>query len=274
MTTIFIVQLIITFVVGGSLIAFLSFLAERTSEKIAGIIISLPSTSLITYIFMGWTLSPETVANVVPATIITIVAAQSFVMVFVYVSKIRLANFSSLLLSLVSGLIVWAVIAIPIAIGRFSSLPLSLIGYTCIVTISYYFLTYQNKVAGKGQQIRYTATQKIGRGIFAGCVITTAVFLSKTVNPFWGGVLSSFPATYFSSLVILRRYHHSDMLFKVAKSIPFGSLIYMLFILAVRWTYPAYGIIGGSIIAYLISLLPIALKLAIQSRISKHFFVS
>jgi len=67
MDNLFALQLITSFFVGGSLIALLSFIAERASEKMAGVIISLPATISISYFFIGWVLSPVKVAEIAPA---------------------------------------------------------------------------------------------------------------------------------------------------------------------------------------------------------------
>lgn len=46
MSSIFIIQLIVSFFVGGGLITLLTFLAEKSSSKVSGIILSFPSTAL------------------------------------------------------------------------------------------------------------------------------------------------------------------------------------------------------------------------------------
>ena len=127
--------------------------------------------------------------------------------------------------------------------------------------MGYYFLTKKNNAPEHIAPLTYSLWQKIGRALFAGSIITLAVYLSKTLHPFWGGVLSSFPATYSSTFIILRWYYDPGMLSKVARSIPFGSIIYTLYVLAVHWTYPAFGIIGGTVVAYTLCLIPFFLLL-------------
>ncbi|OGH90785.1 MAG: hypothetical protein A2479_01845, partial [Candidatus Magasanikbacteria bacterium RIFOXYC2_FULL_39_8] len=223
MSKLFIYQLIISFFVGGFVIALLGYIAERANKKIAGSILSLPSTALIAYIFMAWTVSPSAAAQVVPATIAANLAVSLFTIAFVYLSKIKLPRIYSIILSFLGALAIWSSIAIPIAIFKFSHIVASLILYSIGLIMGYYFLTKKNNAPEHIAPLTYSLWQKIGRALFAGSIITLAVYLSKTLHPFWGGVLSSFPATYSSTFIILRWYYDPGMLSKVARSIPFGS---------------------------------------------------
>lgn len=58
----FLIQVVTSFIVGGVFIAILGFIAERSSPKVAGIVLSLPSTMAISFFFIGWTLSPSKIA--------------------------------------------------------------------------------------------------------------------------------------------------------------------------------------------------------------------
>lgn len=55
--TLFIIQLITSFLVGGAVIALLSFIAERVHKRIAGIVLAFPTTVALGFFFLGWTLS-------------------------------------------------------------------------------------------------------------------------------------------------------------------------------------------------------------------------
>ena len=85
-------------------------------------------------------------------------------------------------------------------------------------------------------------------------VITLAVYLANVLSPFWGGIFSGFPAVYLSTFTILYWYYDSDMLFKIGKAIPLGSLVYTPFIIAAIFTFPAFGIIFGTLAAYAVAL--------------------
>ncbi len=54
MSKLFIIQLIVSFIVGGSIIALLSLAAEKVNKTIAGILIAFPSTVALGFFFLGW----------------------------------------------------------------------------------------------------------------------------------------------------------------------------------------------------------------------------
>jgi len=254
MDNIFIVKLITSFFVGGLVIASLGWFAERANKKVAGIILSLPSTVVISYIFIGWTLSAQDVSNIVPSTIISAGAVQIFTIAYLYLSKLNKNKVRSLVLSMTGSIFVWLILSIPAAVFKISNIYLAMLEYLVMVFIGYYFLTIKNKATKPQTLLKYTNLQKIGRAIFAGSIIALAVLLANILNPFWGGIFGSFPAVFTSTFVILHWYYGNSMIEKVVKAIPIGSIIYVVFILAVKYTYPAFGIIFGTIVAYLISL--------------------
>lgn len=252
---IFLMKLILSFLVGGGVIAGLGWLAENADRKIAGVVISLPSTVVLSYFFIGWTASPETVAAGAPATVITAVAIQLFAVAYFYLSKIRVRwKVVSITVSAGGALLVWFVLAIPIALNEFSNLWLAIAGYAVGVAIGYYFITVRNTSEAPLERIHYTNKQHMGRAVFAGSVVTSSVLLANLLSPFWGGVFSSFPAVFTSTFIIMHWYHGHNMIAKVTKKIPTGSLIYIMFPIAAYFTYPAFGLLGGTLAAYGVSL--------------------
>lgn len=72
MTSTLIVQLLISFILGGSVISFISLIAEKANENISDIIIMFHTTIVLGFFFLGFTTSAQKVANIVPATLIPI----------------------------------------------------------------------------------------------------------------------------------------------------------------------------------------------------------
>jgi len=250
MDKLFIAQLVISFFVGGAFIAGLSLLAERSSEKMAGMIISLPSTVVLGFFFMGWALGPDAVARaaiVLPAMSGVIIA---FTITYLYLSK----RFSIAICS-IGALAIWFVLSLPLAIYKIENLLLSLGIYLVAFIIGYFYITYKPHQKSSHKRLKYTWFQILLRSIFAGTTITLVVFLSKTLDPLWGGVFSGFPAVYLPSLVIIHKHYDSKFLFRTWKNSPIGSLLFMIFGLSAIYTFPAFGIWGGTIASYLLSMI-------------------
>ena len=253
MDKLFIIQLVTSFIVGGAIIALISIIAERASEKIAGIIISLPSTVAISMFFIGWTLSPEKVAEIAPMLPAAIGVVMIYAITYLYLSKIKLSKWKSISLSVIGSLTVWFVLAAPLAIFEFNDLFLSILIYLVVAAIAYYFLTIKPGVALEQKLLKYSMKEKLFRAIFSGSIITLAVFLSRALGPFWGGIFGMFPAVFLSTMIILHWNYNSEFLFKVWKNSPIGTIIFCVYSLSLIYTFPAFGIFFGTLASYFVS---------------------
>jgi len=251
MDSLFFLQLVASFFAGGFLIALLGYISERSSERVAGIVLSIPSTVAISFLFIGWAIGVEGLVKGIPATLATAGLAQVFMAVYIYLARIPAKKSFSMTLSICGALLTFVLLFTPAAIFEIQSTPTALLLSAGGVLVGYLLLTKYNMHTPPQKLITYTPIQQILRAVFAGTVIATAVFLSKVLSPFWGGVMSAFPAVFATTLVILHYYYGTDMLFKVAKTVPAGSLVYIAFTAVSLWTFPLFGLWGGLIASYL-----------------------
>lgn len=243
-------QVITSFLAGGAFVAFLSIWAEKSSTKMAGIVISLPSTIAISFTFIGLVTSPETIKEVVPTAIFTMGGVITFIAAYLYTSK-----FKNKWICLAAAIPAWLLFAIPSAFLKFNTLLIPIITYLIMGLFGFYFLTIRPKIEGKPTKTKYSTNEKLIRSLLAGTVIASAVLLSKLSGPILGGVLSAFPSTYTSSLFIYHRKHDSNFLFRIFKSSPLGLFPMLAFMLTSYFTFPAYGIIIGLLTAYISSII-------------------
>lgn len=256
MNRVFVFQLAVSFIVGGAGVALFSFIAERASSRVAGIILAFPSTGALSYFFLGWLLSPEAVAEVVPATFIPLGLTALFPVLYVYTADAAARRFpkriQQIAISISVSIAFWLAFALPIAAYRFSDFTLGILGYLLLAGLAN-FLIHLRKYP-RPRVLTYSFGQKIGRAAFVGLVITAVVFLAKTLNLFWGGVLAMFPAAFSSSIVVLHWYYDSKGLFTAVQKAPVGTLSVLAYSLAAMVSFPAFGIIGGTAFSYLASL--------------------
>ncbi len=254
MIDLFTLQVLVSFFVGGAFVAALTFLSEKAGKKAAGIIITIASTVLVSFFFIGWVVSPYAVAEIVPVSIVGIGLTSLFAVAYLYLSRIRMPRGFSILICSFVALALWFAGAIPLVLIEFSDLTMSLVAYFLMITVSYVLLTVLPKIKVPPCKFRYSAGEKITRYFFAGFVIALAVFLSKVLSPFWGGIFAAFPAAFFSALVILHRHHDSDFLFRTFYNAPIGSISTVVFALAAAYTFPPFGFVVGTILSFAISL--------------------
>ena len=85
------------------------------------------------------------------------------------------------------------------------------------------------------------------RALVGGAVITLAVVLSRSLNPLWGGVFSVFPATYVCSFNFIA-LNSRDMLVRIARTIPQGSIAFLLYVVFLQHLY-SWGLFAGTIVS-------------------------
>lgn len=245
-------QLLTSFLVGGLFIGLISLLAERASREVAGLVLSMPSTMVIAYFFLGLYLSPEAIKETVPAVPFALGGSYLFVASYVYMANaFRVKLWLNIFLSTSIGTLLWLLIALPLVIFEIRSFWLSLLGCIPLVSLSYYLLAIRPKHTTQPIEEHFTLLQIIARSIVAGCIIAFIVFISKVSGPLWGGVFSVFPAAMLSSILIVHTHRGPQFLFHVLRTMPLAAPTFILYALISGWAFPLYGVWIGTVIAYI-----------------------
>ncbi|MBI4676069.1 MAG: hypothetical protein HY748_00620 [Elusimicrobia bacterium] len=252
MGSLFLLQLAASFVIGGSFIAALSFVAERVPARVAGVILALPSTIALSYFFLGWATSSNAVAAVVPATFVALGWCVLFVACYVYCAKAaaRLSPGKGvhILACFAVSTIGWAALAVPTAVVRWSNPWTGAAVYATLVLASHFLLHREGHE--KPPPLSYTLGQKVGRAVFAGFIVVLVVFLGKTIDPFWGAVFAVFPAAFSATLMVIHWYYGPKALFPMAQELPVGSLSIFIFALTAMFVFPPLGYALGTLVAF------------------------
>lgn len=230
----------------------LSLIAEKLPPKSAGIVLALPSTIVVGYFFVALISGTEKIADIFAIVPPAIGSSIFFTMTYVFVARVRMPKALSVLCCVMLSLLVWGLFSVPLVLYEFSHLPFALLIYLVSVIVGYRVLTVRVLPASY-QVLHYTIWQKLGRAAFAGSVIALATFLSKTAGAFWGGLFSLFPAAFLSTLVILHWNYDSNFLFRAAKNIPLGTISLVVYGGVAAWSFPMFGVWGGTLIALMVS---------------------
>ena len=257
MTSTLVIQLLISFFVGGFFITLLTLIAERSSVNVSGIIMMFPSTIVLGFFFLGITTSEEKVAMIVPATLIPlgIVIFSSVIYIYssILFSKYIKTKTIQILVTFVVSSFIWFVLASPFALWKFQNLIIGIVGFFILITITHFILnkgTFHEKVI----RPKYTKIQIMMRAVFTGGIIALVVLFGKLFNPFWGGIFTMYPAATFATLIIFHFYYEPTQLFYFVKKAPLGSLSLFIYAISVMLLFPEIGVIMGTIIAYTLSL--------------------
>lgn len=141
MSKLLVIQLILSFVVGGIFIALQTLIAERVPLIWRGIVLTLPSTMAMGLLFIGIAKSP---ADVVEATkIVPLAEGIDYVYVLIFVLfALRFGLISSIIGSLISW-IIFALIALRFAPSNFL---ISILYLAILILITYPIITKLPKI--------------------------------------------------------------------------------------------------------------------------------
>ncbi|MFC2133911.1 DUF3147 family protein [Bacteroidota bacterium] len=245
---IFLLKLILTFITGGIWILLSTVVAEKYGTKVGGIIVGLPSTSMVALFFIGWTNSPAFASEA--TTLIPIIAGINAFFVVLYLMLIK----RGFLLALISSLIFWLLISLFLVGINFDNFVYSLIGLAILGPLSYYILEKKSKIQSKGKiAMKYSVPQMLFRALFGGFMIALAVFLANVGGPLLGSAFVMFPALFTSTIIVTHLEHGTSFSAAIMKASVFSANINIsVYGIAVRYLYPVFGLILGTIFSFTI----------------------
>jgi len=244
--SIFLLKLLLSFFVGGLYIAFTVWLSEKYGSTLGGLVIGLPSTVLVSLIFIWWTQGTTIMISAIPIIPVAISVNSIFALIFVLTYKDNLKK------AFLNGVIVWFLLTLPFILIGIRNIFISVLFSGIFFTVAVFLL--RKFPHRKIEPFKLSRREMLFRIIFAGTVISLAVLLGKLLGPIWGGLLASFPAAFSSSLLLLTRTHGIDFASSVAKTMPYGSIGNVLFVVLFYFLVPVLGVIIGLLLAYLVSL--------------------
>jgi len=253
----FILQLAASFVAGGLFVATLTYLAEKSSERVSGIFLSFPSTALMGFFFLGWTQGSAKVASVIPDSLFGLSMTMIFPVFYVFLAKIfsrcPISRLVQIILSFLLSSLLWFAMVIP-GIHMVHWYFSSAFAIYLMTTLGAH-LIFQKQKSMPATQISYTKWQLTGRFLFVGFLIFLVTLFGEIESAAFGGALSMFPAAFSSGIMILHWYHGSGFLFSAVKRVPLGSISILVYACVVMISFPAVGFVAGTLLAFASSLL-------------------
>lgn len=260
MNNLFFIQILSSFLIGGILISALTFWSEKLNSKVSGIIVSFPTTVVLGFIFLSWVSSPKIIPEIAPTAIavlgVTTLFTNFYSKTSIKISRIVKQKIFQIALSFLISGAMWTIIS-SIIVSLKISLPISIFVYFILMTISHLWFKEGNKNKAKDliNIKKYSLSEKIFRGIFVGIIVALITVLSKTLTSFWGSVFSVFPAAFSSILMIYHFNYGTQKLSLVSQNMPIGSISIFVYIIVSYFTFPIMGVLFGTLISFLFSLL-------------------
>ncbi|MFH1012945.1 MAG: hypothetical protein V1769_00355 [Thermoplasmatota archaeon] len=255
-------QIILPFVLSAFIVILVMYVAERYGSKIGGIIGTLPSTIVIAFLFIAY--SEGTAFASQAASVVPIELGINVIFLLLFALLIR----RSTILAFLASFVVWSILSLALMVCSIQDMVLSFFLYIVTVIVAFVILEKIKKVPSIGNvKVHYTLQKIMLRGVLAGVVIAISVLLSN-INAVVSGVFSVFPAILSSTMLISVREHGSDFAAGMAKSMMLGLSSVATYATVIHFFYPLYGIIIGSIVAYIIALCVTIALYTVRSKIS------
>lgn len=226
-------KLLASFLIGGF---YAGYVVTRSSEyfgaTFGGILSGMPSTVLISLIFIAWTQDSLAMRKAIPIIPVGLSVAAIYLMILVNFYK------RSKFISFIGSLTVWSAILTPLVIVKIENILLSLSLTAVFLGSSIVILRkYSDK---KPPKLVLSKRELLFRFIFSGSIISLAVFFGKIASPLWGGLITSFPAATFSAVMLLMGKYGQDFATSFIKGMTYGIIsnigfLVVLFLLVPRW---------------------------------------
>lgn len=249
--TAFLWRLLLSFLVGGGWIAAATMAADRLGSRVGGFLSGLPSTVVVTFFFIGLVQGTDAAARATTVFPMAFAVTGVFLLVFAAFSSRGFAR------GFASGLIVWTALSACILALKPEGFGLSLAVYALVLAaaigLTGSVIRLPRPQHGGG---RHSLLQVAARAFFGGLIIVVAVLLSRVGGPVFGGVFAGFPAVFVSTLVIGNHEHGLDFARAVVRPMLLTGMITIgVYGIGVRLLYPACGLILGTLLSFLLSLL-------------------
>ncbi len=246
----FLLELFLSFVVGGLVVTCCTLAAERFGTVVGGTIGGFPSTIAVALLFIGLAISPQAAAEA--TTVIPLIAGCNgmFLVAFAILDRRGLTT------GLGGALGVWLALSVGAIMLEVHNVMVSLASFVALFSFSYYVLHHHlNLAPAAGRGSRTGPASLAARALLSGSVIALAVWLSQVSGPLLGGVLAVFPAVFLSTLFIAHRAQGAAFARSLTRPLMVSGLVnVVVYALCVRYSYPALGVLRGTSLALVVSL--------------------
>ena len=242
-------HLALAFMVGSLWVILATVVSEKKGSATGGILAGLPSTSTLSFLFIG--INQSSAAAVQATTVFPLVI--SFTCAFLLFYAVFAKKGFAIGLSL--SLLIWFTVSGIIVISGLKDFTLSLVCGILISAATFYVFVKRLRLKNfPGGKKDYTTVAILERGIGAGSLVLLAVLLSQIGGPRLGGIASAFPAVFTSTLIILNNSKGTEYSRSMTKPMVMTAILTCIpYSVAVRYSYPSLGTWLGTIISYAVA---------------------
>lgn len=250
MDNLFWFKILLSFITGGIWITLTTVAAEKFGSKIGGLLGGLPSTIVVTLLFIGLTQNANLASQA--TTIVPLAHGFNTFFILTFIQTIP----GGLKRAVPLSLLVWFLSAGLLILINVERYWISLGGWLIFLGMAYFLLEKRLRIHSHTTiPIRYQSGQIMFRALFSGSVIAFAVVMGKLGGPLIGGIFATFPALFLTTLIITYRSGGAGFARATAKSLLISGLFnVIIYTVVVRCLFVRVGLFSGTGIALVISI--------------------
>jgi hypothetical protein len=241
---------VLKIVFSAGMVIAVTLTAERVSTRLAGVMIGFPLGVGLTLFFLGLEQGAVFAAESALWSMQGILAALGFCWCYCRTALLFSRDtMVSLSVSCLLGLVGYLIIAAAI---RFF-MPSDALARTAILIPLLFLMavvfrrTTPERVK---KRVAITWSMLAARAGFAALVILTVTGVAVWVGPLWSGLLAAFPTAILPSVVIIHFHYGRESVPALFRDTPLAMLAIVVFSTSVYFTFPLFGVIGGTILSY------------------------
>jgi hypothetical protein len=222
----------------------LSFVAEKISARLAGLLAGYPIGTAIILHFYALEYGVEFAADAAIFNLCGLLASQCFAYTYYRASQRTKSLFLITILAL-AGYLLPAFIVSQTNPARPTALTVAIIATTLFCV-----LLRGNRVKQMNASRTWSARLIAGRLIFTATLVLVVTEFADIVGPGWAGILSAFPVALYPLVFLLHREYGPETAQSILGNFPYGLWSVIAYALTVSLVYPLYGVVWGTLLGF------------------------
>lgn len=225
----------------------LSFVAEKVSVRLAGLLSGYPIGTAIILHFYGLEYGAQFAADAAVFNLCGLLASQCFAYTYYRASQKTASLVVTSVLAL-AGYLLPAFMVSQMNPTRLTALIIAIIATTlfCILLRG---KRGKQVTASKGWSTRLVA----GRLIFTATLVLAVTAFADIVGPVWAGLFSAFPVALYPLVLLLHREYGPETARTILENFPYGLWSVIAYALTVSLIYPVYGVVLGTLLGFAVA---------------------
>lgn len=225
----------------------LSFVAEKISVRLAGLLSGYPIGTAIILHFYGLEYGVKFAADAAIFNLCGLLASQCFAYTYYRASQ-RITSLAATSVLALAGYLIPAFMVSKTNPTRLTALIIAI-----IATALFCILLRGSKVKPVAKSQAWSTRLVAGRLIFTASLVLIVTEFADIVGPGWAGLFSAFPVALYPLVFLLHREYGPETAQNILGNFPYGLWSVIGYALTVSLVYPLYGVIWGTLLGFAVA---------------------